>query len=88
MSLGRFVYMLWEFGHDLSPKAPMKVEPFMPVLIGSKKIANFTTWSSPETGTFLVGAFTAGVWLITLWYLWLGHRESRRAPVAGEVSDR
>ena len=85
VAFGRFVYMLYEFGHNLDPKAPIDVEPFMPVLIGSKKIANFTTWSTPEMGSILIGAFTAGIWLITLWYLWLGHRESRRVLAAARA---
>jgi hypothetical protein len=76
--------MLWEFGHDLDPKAPVKVEPFMPVVFGSKKIANFTTHSMPDLGSVLMGVFTMGVWGLTLLYLWRGRRESlqRLAPVA------
>lgn len=75
VAFGRFLYMLWEFGHDLDPKAPVKVAPFMPVVIGSKKIANFMTHSMPQTGSLLMGAFTVGVWGITLWYLWRGRRD-------------
>lgn len=76
VAFGRFVYMLWEFGHDLDPKAPVKVEPFMPVVFGSKQIANFTTHSMPQAGSLLLGLFTLGVWVITLWYLWRGRREA------------
>jgi hypothetical protein len=84
VAFGRFVWMLWEFGHDLDPKAPVKVEPFMPVVFGSKKIANFTTHSMPDLGSVLMGVFTMGVWGLTLLYLWRGRRESlqRLAPVA------
>ena len=76
VAFGRFVYMLWEFGHDLDPKAPVDVEPFMPVVFGSKKIANFMTHSMPQFGSVLMGVFVVGVWSITLWYLWRGRRES------------
>ncbi|MBX3462766.1 MAG: hypothetical protein KF830_06320 [Planctomycetes bacterium] len=76
VAFGRFVYMLWEFGHQLDPKAPVRVEPFMPVVFGSKQIANFMTRSMPQLGSLLMGAFTLGVWGITLWYLWRGRRES------------
>lgn len=76
VGFGRFVWMLWEFGHHLDPKAPVKVEPFMPVVIGSKQIANFLTHSMPQTGSLLLGVFTVGVWAITLRYLWRGRRES------------
>ena len=76
VAFGRFVWMLWEFGHDLDPKAAVTVEPFMPVVFGSKKIANFTTYSMPQLGSVLMGAFTLGVFAITAWYLWRGRRES------------
>jgi hypothetical protein len=81
VAFGRFVFMLWEFGHDLDPKAPVDVEPFMPVVFGSKKIANFMTHSMPQFGSALLGVFVVGVWLITLWYLWRGRRESLAAGV-------
>jgi len=74
--------MLWEFGHQLNPKAPVKVEPFMPVVFGSKQIANFLTRSMPQTGSMLLGVFTMGVWGITLWYLWRGRREAAAATAA------
>lgn len=76
VAFGRFVWMLWEFGHHLDPKAPVKVEPFMPVVVGSKQIANFMTHSMPQLGSLLMGAFTMGVWGITLFYLWRGRRDS------------
>lgn len=76
VAMGRFVWMLWEFGHHLDPKAPVKVEPFMPVVIGSKQIANFLTHSMPQLGSVLMGTFTMGVWGITLFYLWRGRRDS------------
>jgi copper chaperone NosL len=76
VAFGRFVWMLWEFGHNLDPKAPVKVAPFMPVVIGQKQIANFLTWSMPQLGSVLMGVFTVGVWGITLCYLWTGRREA------------
>ncbi|MBL9077271.1 MAG: hypothetical protein JNL08_07205 [Planctomycetes bacterium] len=82
VAFGRFVWMLWEFGHQLDPKAPVKVAPFMPVVFGEKQIANFLTRSMPQFGSVLMGAFTAGVWAITLWYLWRGRRESAHPVTA------
>ncbi len=79
IAFGRFVWMLWEFGHELDPKAPVTVEPFMPVVIGTKKIANFTTHSMPQLGSVLMGAFTLGVWALTLLYLWRGRHAARAA---------
>lgn len=76
VAFGRFVWMLWDFGHHLDPKAPVKVEPFMPVVFGSKQIANFLTHSMPQLGSMFMGVFTMGVWAITLFYLWRGRKES------------
>ncbi len=76
-AFGRFAWMLWEFGHDLDPKAPFQVEPFTPALLGSKKVANFTTWSTPQPGSLLLGVFALGVWAMTLRYLWRGRRAAR-----------
>ncbi len=77
-SFARFVYRLYVFGHDLDPHAPITVEPFTPALIGSKQIANFTTHSMPQQGTFLVMVFTIGVAIISVWHLIAGRRLSLR----------
>lgn len=84
VAFGRFVWMLYEFGHQLDPKAPVKVAPFMPVVIGEKQIANFLTVSMPQLGSLLMGAFTMGVWGLTLLYLWRG-RKIARSLAAGTV---
>lgn len=83
VSLGRFVYMLYTFGHQLDPKAPMNVEPFTPALIGVKQIANFTTYSYPLLGSFMVGTFALGVWGAMVAVLIRGRRAAR---VGGAVS--
>lgn len=86
VAFGRFVYMLYEFGHHLDPKAPVRVEPFMPVVFGSKQIANFMTRSMPQAGSMLMGVFTMGVWGITVWYLWRGRREAIAAAAGATVA--
>jgi copper chaperone NosL len=78
-AFGRFVYMLYNFGHHLDPRAPMKVEPFMPVVIGSKKIANFTTHSMPQAGSVFLGIFVLGLFTILAWHLVAGRRAATRA---------
>lgn len=65
----RFVLMLYRYGHDLDPRAAVKVAPFMPVVVGTKQVANFTTHSYPHVGTLLVGVFAAGVILTAVWHL-------------------
>ncbi|HZI14880.1 MAG TPA: hypothetical protein VE153_31210 [Myxococcus sp.] len=80
--LGRFAYKLYVFGHDLSPKAPVKVEPFMPVLLGTKQIANFTTASYPLLGSLFLGLFVVGVLGLMVWHLWVGHARAAAVDVA------
>jgi copper chaperone NosL len=56
-SMASFAYRLYSYGHHLDPRAPMTVEPFMPVLVGSQQIANFVQTSLPLAGTFCMGGF-------------------------------
>ena len=56
-SLGSFAYRLYTYGHHLDPHAPMKIAPFMPVVIGSQQIANFVQTSLPLAGTICMTAF-------------------------------
>lgn len=65
---GRFIYKLYAFGHFLDPAAPVKIEPFTPVILGTKQVANFTTHSYPRSGSAIVFSFAAGIALITIWH--------------------
>ena len=53
-SAGLFYYRLYTYGHDLDPKAPITMEPFMPMLVGKNQIANFTQYSFPLIGGVLM----------------------------------
>ena len=75
-SLVRFVYKLYVFGHDLDPRAPVEIKPFMPVVIGNKQVANFTTHSWPHLGTALMSLFAVGVVAIAVWHCWIGYRQA------------
>ena len=81
-AFGRFVYMLYNYGHHLDPQAPVKVQPFMPAVLGSKQIANFTTHSMPQLGSLFLGLFVVGIFGALAWHLVSG----RRAAVRQEVS--
>lgn len=85
-SLARFVYKLYVFGHNLDPKAPLKIEPFTPAIFGEKQIANFSTASYPQMGTVYVTIFVLGIVGITAWHLIAGRlaavREMRAAKAA------
>lgn len=58
---------LYEYGHNLSPDAPLRMEPFTPNLIGTTQIANFTVTSYPSAGAILMFAAGALGPVILLW---------------------
>jgi hypothetical protein len=66
-SIGSFYYRLWQYGHQLDPKAPMQVKPFMPVIFGTQQIANFTQSSYPQLGTYLLWVFMV-LLLVAMWF--------------------
>lgn len=70
-SIGTFAYRLYAYGHNLDSMAPVKIEPFMPMLIGVSKIANFTQSSFPQTGAILLFAS----WLMILAAAFFSRRE-------------
>lgn len=74
----RFGLHLYNLGHNLDPKAPVNVDPFMPAMLGSKQIANFYISSYPRGGAVGVMISIGGILLITLWHLVTGYRESRK----------
>jgi copper chaperone NosL len=57
-SFWSFYHRLYTYGHNLDPVAPIKVQPFTPPLFGMKQIANFTIYSLPATGSFLLVGFS------------------------------
>lgn len=65
-SMWRFYYQLYTYAHNLDPRAPMDIDPFTPILIGWKQIANFTQYSFPREGSaLLLGAvicFAGAIW--------------------------
>lgn len=81
-AFGRFVYRLYVFGHDLAPDAPVKVKPFMPVVLGHKTVANFETYSYPQAGSYYLGAFVTGVVVLLLWHLVVGRRQAVKSQPA------
>jgi copper chaperone NosL len=78
-AFGRFVYTLYVFGHNLNPHAPVKVPGFMPAVLGSKQIANFTTHSWPQLGSAGIAIFALGVAALLGWQLLSGRRAALRA---------
>ncbi|HLS28555.1 MAG TPA: hypothetical protein VK041_07880 [Opitutales bacterium] len=56
-SMVNFYYRLYTYGTNLDPRAPMTTEPFVPVMIGGQKIANFTQYSYPHISGYLLVVF-------------------------------
>jgi hypothetical protein len=71
-SLGTFAYRLYTYGHELNPKAPMHIAPFMPVLVGEQQIANFVQSSWPLAGSFAMALFVPTV----IGAIWLSRKEA------------
>ncbi len=72
-SMASFAYRLYTYGHHLDPRAPMAVEPFMPVVVGRQQIANFVQTSLPLAGSACMAVFLLSV----LGAMWMSRREVR-----------
>ena len=81
-SLWSFGYKLYRYGHDLSPTAAVKVDPFMPPLFGYKQLANFEVFSYPGLGSYALLAVTVLLFLA----LGLAWWQSRRAGPAAATA--
>jgi hypothetical protein len=84
-SMGRFVYKLYVFGHNLDPKAPIDTKPFTPAIFGEKQIANFHTEAWPQLGSVYIGLFLTGLAAVMVWHLVAGRLaflRNRRTAVA------
>jgi copper chaperone NosL len=66
---------LYRYGHELDPRAAIKMQAFTPPLIGYAKMANFKVWSLPGPGTLLLGV----AWLLGPIVLFLERREAKAA---------
>lgn len=82
-SLWSFAYKLYRYGHDLSPQAAVKVDPFMPPLVGYRQIANFEVYSYPQPASYALGLALV-ILLLALFLAWreAARTEGRQARVA------
>jgi copper chaperone NosL len=53
IGVGDFYLWLYDYGHNLSPDAPITLEGFTPPLIGNKVLANFIVYSFPNIGMYI-----------------------------------
>jgi copper chaperone NosL len=73
-----YALWLWKYGHELDPRAALKIPAFAPPLIGFKQMANFKVWSLPGPGTLLLGV----AWALGPIILLLERRAAKRGPSA------
>ena len=74
---------LHHYGHDLDPRAALKLDAFTPPMVGYKKMANFRVWSLPDLGGILLGvAWLTGPFVALLDVLDRRKRGARRAAAA------
>jgi copper chaperone NosL len=58
-------YWLYTFGHQLDPKAPLRIGAFTPEMFGNGQIGQFETFASPAVGFWLAIAGVAFALLAT-----------------------
>ena len=65
--VGAMYWWMYRFGHELSPSAPVSIEPFTPTLVGKGQIGNFSTIGMPGPGFYMVliaSVLTVGVYVL------------------------
>jgi hypothetical protein len=72
-ALWSFGYKMYQYGHDLDPKAAVRVDPFMPPMFGFKQLANFEVYSYPQLGSYALAA-AAAVLAVALFFAWRQRR--------------
>jgi hypothetical protein len=75
-ALWSFAYRLYQYGHNLDPRAAVRVAPFMPPMFGYKKLANFEVYNYPRLGSYALAAAAAAL-VVALGLAW---RQWRRRP--------
>jgi len=63
--LGDFIFRMHQFGHRLDPNAAIDMEPFMPTIMGTGKIAQFTSTAYFSTG-FWMAVVSCAIFLFAL----------------------
>lgn len=66
LGLYRMFHWLHKFGTDLDPHAPIKIPPFVPPVMGTNQLANFTTHTGFGLGGYLLGLAIL-LMFISLW---------------------
>ncbi len=74
----------YEYGHDLDPTAPIKIEglSYQPPVLGHKRLLNFDAYSFPDIAGWIV--IVAGLVATSVWFIeWYRQRKNNiKPPVA------
>ncbi|WP_341461485.1 nitrous oxide reductase accessory protein NosL [Zhouia spongiae] len=87
--LGVYDFYLWEYdyGHNLSPSAPIKVPgmAYQPPLFGEKYLLNFLAKSYPESGTYFM-FFAIVLALVAFYITRRKHKSLKAKPTAAKLA--
>ena len=76
-ALWSFAHKMYVYGHTLSPTAAVRVDPFMPPLVGFKQLANFEVYSYPSLASYAMALSTL-LLIVALGVAWgQGHHEEK-----------
>ena len=82
-SLWSFAYKLYSYGHHLEPGAPVRVDPFMPPLLGGQQIANFEVYSYPMAASWALFGVGFALLAALAFGVVVASRKDRAAAAAG-----
>ncbi len=75
-----FQHWMYEYGHNLSPDAPIEIEPFTPTILGATEVGQFSVTAYPDWGGILMLVAGAAGPVI------LGYEWWRRRKKGGEAA--
>lgn len=77
-ALGDVQFRLYQYGHSVKPDAPIRLDPFTPLVIGPTHVLNFTTWSYPGAALWCLFAaaflLSFGPWSVRRGQAWWATR--------------
>jgi hypothetical protein len=81
-SVWSFWYRLYSYGHNLDPKAAVRIEPFTPPVFGFKPVGQFKVWSYPDVGSYAFGMFA----ILLVIAIWLSRKEKSHNDFLSSVT--
>lgn len=77
----------YQYGHDLDPNAAIKVPgmAYQPPLIGYKNLLNFTSYSGPDIGAWIIIVVCAMATVLWWWEFFKNRRVKRRVSAAAAL---